>query len=174
MKKVIAGLFIFIGFIGSFQAAGLKVGIVDMGKVLFYFDEVKVLRITMANRESRYQAELNQQEMEIKQIQKKIADPSTKEIEKERLEKQVSREILALQRKFDSYKKKLDGDKESELDRLKKDIYKEIKTLAKRKKFDFVFDKQSVHYGNTIDLTDSLIDRLNNSSGKFKSKSKRR
>ncbi|MCJ8344427.1 OmpH family outer membrane protein [bacterium] len=174
MKRIITSMFVFVGLISSFHAAKLKVGIVDMGKVLFYFDEVKVLRITIANRESRYQAELNQQETEIKQIQKKIADPSTKEAEKERLEKQVSRDILSLQRKFDSYKKKLDDDKEKELDRLKKEIYREIASLSKRKKFDFVFDKQSVHYGNTIDLTDSLIERLNGGSGKSKSKSYRK
>ncbi|MCO4782522.1 MAG: OmpH family outer membrane protein [Candidatus Cloacimonetes bacterium] len=172
MKRIITSLLVFVGVLSSFHAASLKVGIVDMGKVLFYFDEVKVLRITIANRESRYQAELNQQEAEIKQIQTKIGDPSIKEAEKERLEKQVSRDILSLQRKFDSYKKKLDEDKEQELDRLKKEIYKEINSLAKRKKFDFVFDKQSVHYGNTVDLTDSLIDRLNNGSSKKKNSRK--
>jgi len=139
----------------------LSVGVVDMAKVLFYFDEVKILRIEISNRESRYQADLNQEQSELDTLGKRINDPKTDEATRETLEKDYSRRMFNVQKKFEDYKQKLEEQKDAELEKIRQTVYKEIERLAKLKKFDFVFDAKQVYFGSTVDFTDELIEKLN-------------
>ena len=143
-------------------SSAFVLGTVDMAKVLFYFDEVKILRIEISNRESRYQADLNQEQTELDELGKKINDPKTAETARQEMEKDYSRRMFSVQRKFEEYKQKLEEQKDTELEKIRQTVYKEIEKIAKVKKLDFVMDTKQVYFGKTVDLTDELIEKLNN------------
>lgn len=144
------------------MSSAMNLGTVDMAKVLFYFDEVKILRIEISNRESRYQADLNQEQTELDELGKKINDPKTDETARQEMEKDYSRRMFSVQRKFEEYKQKLEEQKDTELEKIRQTVYKEIDKIAKLKKLDFVMDTKQVYFGKTVDLTDELIEKLNN------------
>ena len=76
------------GFLSTnFAASQLRVGVVDLQRVMFYYDEFKVFRIEMANREARYTNELSQDEAEVNRLKQMLQDPSLGEDKKEGLEK---------------------------------------------------------------------------------------
>lgn len=146
----------------TFAASQLRVGVVDLQRVMFYYDEFKVFRIEMANREARYTNELGQDEAEVNRLKQMLQDPSLAEDKKESLEKDYSRKVFNMQRKFETYKKKIEEQKEEQMEKIKQVIFDEISKIAKVKRMDFVLDKRSVYYGNTEDFTEQLIDRVNN------------
>ncbi len=145
------------------EAAAMNLGVVDMGKVLFFYDEVKILRIELSNREGRYQADLDQEETEIKQLAQKLQDPKLPEGEKQELEKDYSRRMFNLQRKFEDYRKELDEQKEEELEKIRQTVMREIERMARAKGLDYVMDKKQVYFGDSQDFTDELIEKLNRS-----------
>ncbi|MEE2925012.1 MAG: OmpH family outer membrane protein [bacterium] len=162
------------GFLSTnFAASQLRVGVVDLQRVMFYYDEFKVFRIEMANREARYTNELSQDEAEVNRLKQMLQDPSLGEDKKEGLEKDYSRKVFNMQRKFETYKKKIEEQKEEQMEKIKAVIFEEISKIAKVKRMDFVFDKRSVYYGNTEDFTQQLIDRINKKSGGRASAGKR-
>jgi Skp family chaperone for outer membrane proteins len=170
MKKMLSFVACVVLMTSSVVAAPLKVGVVDMAKVLFFYDEVKILRIEMSNREARYQTELNQMEKDIEELKKKLESNQVKEDEKQRMEKDFSRKMFNLQRKFEEYKKKLDEQKEAELEKVKAKVFKEIEKMSRVKRLDFVFDSRQLYFGKTLDLTEELIEHLNkkNAAGGLK------
>lgn len=149
-------------FSNALEANQLRVGVVDLQRVMFYYDEFKVFRIEMANREARYTNELGQDEAEVNRLKQMLQDPGLGEEKKETLEKDYSRKVFNMQRKFETYKKKIEEQKEEQMEKIKQVIFDEISKIAKVKRMDFVFDKRNVYYGNTEDFTEQLIDRINN------------
>ncbi len=162
MKRLFTVLFLIVS--APLWAEGLVMGTVDMAKVLFYYDEVKILRMEISNRESRYQAELNQEENELKDLAKKLNEEKLGEADKEKLEKDYSRRMFNLQKKFEDYKKKLDDQKDTELEKVKEAVYKEIEKVAQAKKIDYVIDRKQIYFGEVVDFTDELIEKLNKKS----------
>lgn len=164
--KIIMKLMFFFLLSGVVSAtSSLKVGVVDLQKVLFFYDEFKILRIELANRSSRYENELNEMEKELADIKKKLQSPSISEENKQELEGDFSRKMFDLQRKYEQYKKKLDESKEEDLEKIKGIVFQEISRIAKVRKLDYVFDQKQLYYGNAVDLTDDLIDILNRKGG---------
>jgi len=159
LARLIMALFFLIGMVSA--APALKVGVVDLQKVLFFYDEFKILRIELANRSSRYENELNDMEKELNEIKKKLQSPSISEENKQELEGDFSRKMFDLQRKYEQYKKKLDESKEEDLEKIKGIVFKEISRIAKVRRLDYVFDQKQLYYGDAMDLTDELIDILN-------------
>ncbi|MBW7875511.1 MAG: OmpH family outer membrane protein [Candidatus Cloacimonetes bacterium] len=159
MRQLLLGA---VFLVSAGMSSAMNLGTVDMAKVLFYFDEVKILRIEISNRESRYQADLNQEQTELDELGKKINDPKTDETARQEMEKDYSRRMFSVQRKFEEYKQKLEEQKDTELEKIRQTVYKEIDKIAKLKKLDFVMDTKQVYFGKTVDLTDELIEKLNN------------
>jgi Skp family chaperone for outer membrane proteins len=166
IKFAIIVLFIGTGLVQA--ATSLNIGVVDLQKVLFYYDEFKILRIEYANRSSRYESELNEMEKELEKLKERIQDPALAEKKKQGLESDFSRQMFNLQRKYEQYKKKLDDSKQADLDKLKAVVFKEIGVLARKKRLDYVLDQKQLYFGNVLDFTEELIERLN--SGKVDSK----
>ena len=130
-----------IGFLSTnFAASQLRVGVVDLQRVMFYYDEFKVFRIEMANREARYTNELSQDEAEVNRLKQMLQDPSLGEDKKEGLEKDYSRKVFNMQRKFETYKKKIEEQKEEQMEKIKAVIFEEISKIAKVKRMDFNFN----------------------------------
>ena len=163
IMKQLMFLFLMSGLVSA--ASTLKVGVVDLQKVLFFYDEFKILRIELANRSSRYENELNEMEKELAEIKKKLQSPSISEENKQELEGDFSRKMFDLQRKYEQYKKKLDESKEEDLEKIKGIVFQEISKIANVRKLDYVFDQKQLYFGNAVDLTDDLIDILNRKEG---------
>lgn len=142
-------------------APSLRVGVVDLQKVLFFYDEFKILRIELANRSSRYENELNEMEKELNGIKQKLQNTAVSEDDKQALEGDFSRKMFDLQRKYEQYKKKLDESKEEDLEKIKAVVFDEISRIAQVRKLDYVFDQKQLYFGDALDLTDELIEILN-------------
>jgi Skp family chaperone for outer membrane proteins len=166
VKRLLALMLVLLSCTAVQAKIPFQLGSVDMAKVLFYYDEVKILRIEISNREARYQTELNQQEKEIDELKQKLASSKVAESDKQELEKEFSRKMFNLQRKFEEYKQKLDEQKEEELEKIRQKVYREIELLAKIKKLDMVLDQRQLYFGEATDLTEELIERLNRKTGK--------
>lgn len=142
--------------------ANQKIGVVNMSKVLFHYDEVKILRIQISNQEARYQTELNQQEKEAEELNVAMKDPNLGETQRLEMEKDFSRRLFNLQRKFEEYKTKIEEQQEKELEKIHGKVLQEIKQIAAQKRLDLVLEERQVFFGNVEDLTNELIERLNN------------
>ncbi len=94
IKFAIVALFLGTGLVQA--ATNLNIGVVDLQKVLFYYDEFKILRIEYANRSSRYEAELNEMEKELEKLKERIQDPGLAEKKKQTLESDFSRQMFNL------------------------------------------------------------------------------
>lgn len=143
-------------------SADQKIGVVNMSKVLFHYDEVKILRIQISNQEARYQAELNQQEKEAEELNMTMKDTNLSEQQRLEMEKEFSRRLFNLQRKFEEYKNKIEEQQEKELEKIHGKVLQEIKLLAAQKRLDLVLEERNVFFGKTEDLTMELIEKLNN------------
>lgn len=142
--------------------ANQKIGVVNMSKVLFHYDEVKILRIQISNQEARYQTELNQQEKEAEELNVAMKDPNLGEAQRLEMEKDFSRRLFNLQRKFEEYKTKIEEQQEKELEKIHEKVKQEIKQIATQKRLDLVLEERQVFFGDVEDLTNVLIERLNN------------
>jgi Skp family chaperone for outer membrane proteins len=164
MKFFTQSLVLFFILTQAFSA-NQKIGVVNMSKVLFHYDEVKILRIQISNQEARYQTELNQQEKEAEELNVAMKDPKLSETQRLEMEKDFSRRLFNLQRKFEEYKTKIEEQQEKELEKIHGKVLQEIKQIAAQKRLDLVLEERQVFFGNVEDLTDELIERLNNQGG---------
>lgn len=136
-KKLLAALLILIAamaVIAGCTPQGDNMGVIDMNEVIKESPKAQV-----------YQNELDQKGAQIQEKYKAISDQKLSEEEKQKQQEAALQEFI-------------DAKKQLE-DKLNSEIEEAVKTVAKEKKLDIVFYKQSVRYGG-VDITQEVVNRL--------------
>ncbi len=134
----------------SAQAKSGDFGVVDLSKVVDNYTEAQ-----------KVSADLKVKETDIQKFlldaQKKVKAAKTP-LEKKNLEEKFGEE-------FNIKRKAFIKEQTEKWEKIENTIFAEIEELSKRKKFEMVFNKQSVIVGGT-DITEELIKKLNQKAKK--------
>ena len=185
IHRNIVALFVVLAFLMPHAGAqGMKVGIVDMNRVFAEYYKTKD-----AEQDVNEQKELAKKELETRNVQykaliekyqllaKQIKDPAiTAELRAQKQEeaKGIASEARSLEREKKEFADRRQRMLLTEVDRARKAIIEEIqdlvKTTAKQRNYDIVFDKSGVgdrgipfllHSKDAVDFSKAIIEQLN-------------
>jgi outer membrane protein len=183
-RNIIALFVVLVFLMPHAGAQGMKVGIVDMNRVFAEYYKTKD-----AEQDVNEQKELAKKELEARNVQykaliekyqllaKQIKDPAiTAELRAQKQEeaKGIASEARSLEREKKEFADRRQRMLLTEVDRARKAIIEEIqdlvKTTAKQRNYDIVFDKSGVgdrgipfllHSKDAVDFSKAIIEQLN-------------
>lgn len=170
MKKTtlaLAVLFIVLSMVpGAVVAqAKLKLAYVDRQLVFEELDETEKIKGDLEKAQKDRQDEIDGKKekmdgmlKEFKDLEEKKDDASVKK--REELRKVLEGKFDELKTQHNQFMNELQTIEKQELKKLKAKIDKSIETLAKKKGYDLVLEKEAVYYGGE-DLTQAVIDFMN-------------
>lgn len=184
--KYLPALFLALTLSISSHAADLKIGVVDMGRVLDEFHETAAAKNLLAGNKAKFEEEM--QEMlgklkkldgEAKLLEKEVRDPVLSEqIRAKKASDFQSKvgELRSLSEQLEKERRRRDGQLQNEAAQQRQQIYgKVLKVVAEKSKadgYDMVFDKSAVGVigfpvllhtkeGVMQDFTSEVITQLN-------------
>ncbi len=184
--KYLSSVFLALSLSVASQAADLKIGVVDMGRVLDEFHETAAARTLLGANKAKFDEEM--QEMlgklkkldgEAKQLMKEARDPVLSEqIRGKKASEFESKanELRSLSEQLEKERRRRDGQLQNEAQQQRQQIYgKVLKVVSEKSKadgYDMVFDKSSVGFtgfpvllhakeGVMQDFTSEVIVQLN-------------
>jgi outer membrane protein len=173
MKRIIT-VFVFSLFIAlasaAFAADGLKIGSVDIQKVLILSDAGKEAKEQLAGKGNRYEAEKNSREEELKKLKGELEKQSVVLADDARKAKEQL--FMQKRKELDRFLKDAQEDLQSKNDeltsRLVEQIVKVIQNYGREKGYSFVFVKNDsmVFVDEKADLTDEILKAFNGSRAK--------
>lgn len=183
-RKILALFIALIFLMPQAGAQGMKVGIVDMNRVFAEYYKTKD-----AEQDVNDQKELAKKELEERNVQykaliekyqllaKQIKDPAISaelRAQKQQEAKTIASEARSLEREKKEFADRRQRMLLTEVDRARKAIIEEIqdlvKTTAKQRNYDIVFDKSGVgdrgipfllHSKDAVDFSKAIIEQLN-------------
>lgn len=153
---------------GSASAADLKVGIVNVQKILSKSPQVKTINEKIQKQfKARYE-ELETMRKKGAKLQEKMQRDGMTLTMAQKLE--ISREVQTLDGKFKLKQTFLQDDisiaSKQEQAKLMRKIQKAIAEVAKKEKVDLVLKSEAIAYlGSSIDLSDKVIAAISNPAG---------
>jgi len=169
MRKAIALLamvtLLSMGLVHRAEARGesLKIGYVDIGKVIGEYPKAKEVENTLRKEQEAKQKEMNEKRAEISKLEAelKTQGPLLKEQEK-RAKSQV---IAEKKKRWSQLFREYDAEMRNEVIKKQKevlgDIDKAVESFGKEKGYTLILDARQVLYGlKTLDVTDEVIKSL--------------
>ena len=184
--KFLSAVFLALSLSVASQAADLKIGVVDMGRVLDEFHETAAARTLLGANKAKFDEEM--QEMlgklkkldgEAKQLMKEARDPVLSEQIRGKKAAEFdskANELRSLSEQLEKERRRRDGQLQNEAQQQRQQIYgKVLKVVSEKSKadgYDMVFDKSSVGFtgfpvllhakeGVMQDFTSEVIVQLN-------------
>lgn len=170
MKKrtlALAALFVILSILpGAVMAqAKLKLGFVDRQLVFEELEETDKIKGYLEKEQKERQEEIDGKKekmdgmlKEFKDLEEKKDDSSVKK--REEIRKTLEGRFDDLKTLHNKYMNDLQTIEKQELKKLKTKIDKSIETVAKKKGYDLVLEKEAVYFGGD-DLTQTVIDFMN-------------
>jgi outer membrane protein len=164
MKKILfAGLLsLLITFIymGSLCAADLKVGVIDIQKIMRESNAAKNARAVFLKDVEAKRGVFNAKQKEVQDLQEEIKNKGkdmSDSLRKEKTEK-LSRDVKELERLKTDLEEELKK-KDTELtQKLLKEISDVVQEYRKKEKYSIIYEKQTlVAYDEAMDITDKII-----------------
>ncbi len=140
------------------QAAN-RVAVVDMALVYKQYPEVTKTTFFLKTKKDEYQSQIDKERRKIEELSQQ-SKGSASEAKLRELENQKRRMLFELQTKFQGFKERLQELEKNEFEKIRDAVKSSLSRLAKRKGYDMVIEKQWMYYGETEDLTASLITSL--------------
>ncbi len=165
MKYLTGIIFITLTFF-SFQlgAAELKVGVLDLQRIMIESNEGKKLDTSLKAKHGEMQKDLDKKQQELVDMQKDIEKQSlmlsmdAKEDRQKEFEKK-KRELAYLAQDMNEEMNKFRTEAQNELLKL---IVGVVETIAKNKKFDMITERRTLlYYSEGLDITGEVIEELN-------------
>jgi outer membrane protein len=154
------------------QAAELKVGVVDVAKLLMPKEEQ--LRKLMEREFSSRQKKLMAKGKEIDQMEEKLTRDA--EVmgasERSKMEKDILSKKREAKAEADELREDANLKKNEEILRIQKEIYEAIKIVAKEEHYDIVLTEGVAYFDEVLDVTSKVEGKLGADYGSKASKSK--
>jgi outer membrane protein len=173
MKRIVTvfALSLFIALAtAAFGADGLKIGSVDIQKVLILSDAGKDAKEQLAGKGNRYEAEKNSREEELKKLKGELEKQSVVLAEDARKAKEQL--FMQKRKELDRFLKDAQEDLQAKNDeftsRLVEEIVKIIQDYGKKNGFSYIFVKNEsmVFVDEKADLTDEILKAFNTAKKK--------
>jgi len=155
----------------TFAADVAKIGVINLQKILETSSAGKSIQDELKKEKEKMESDLQKKGTEIEKIRKRLERESMvmgKEMreEKERESRIKINDFKSLQKKYRSKLQKLEG---KLMDRLKTDINDIVQEIGKKGGYLLIVNKFGVIYSpDAIDITDTVIRKLNEKFGKQK------
>jgi len=165
MKNKIS-LFIVLLFVANVSYAELKVGVVNIAKVLQKAPQAEKAQKRMEKEFSPRKKHLESQVKEINKLEEKLTrDASVMgESERRRLEKDIFEKKREAKREQQEFKEDVSMFNNEEMGKIQRRVLEAIKALAKDESFDLLLmdgvQNGVVYYANKIDVTEKVQKKL--------------
>ncbi|MFT3856847.1 MAG: OmpH family outer membrane protein [Aquabacterium sp.] len=149
------------------QADELKVGVVNLDRVLRDATPAKAAQAKLDAEFSRRAKDLNESEGRLKSASEKFErdSPTLGESERIRRQRELVDQDRELQRKRREFQEDLNQRKNEELSNVLERANKVVKQIFDQEKFDLIL-QEAVFASSRVDITDKVIKALNNGPAK--------
>lgn len=165
MKNKIS-LFLVLMFAANLCYAELKIGFVNVAKVLEKAPQAAKAKERLEKEFSPRDKHLVAQQKEIKTLEEKLARDASvmSESERHKLERDIIGKKREAQRSQQEFSEDFNMRRNEELGKLQRRIVEAIRALAKEEGFDLLLTDGVIYAGEQIDVTDQVQEKLSNLS----------
>jgi outer membrane protein len=173
MKRIVIGFVCVLSMVlatAAFGADGVRIGSVDIQKVLLNSDAGKEAKEQLAGKGNRYEGEKNSREEELKQLKGELEKQSVVLADDARKAKEQL--FMQKRKELDRFLKDAQEDLQAKNDeltsRLVEQIVKVIQNYGKDKGYSYIFVKNDsmVFVDEKADLTDEILKAFNGAKAK--------
>ncbi len=171
MKKLVLGLILLSGLLSANAiAAGLKVGVVSVERILTEAPQVDAVNTSMLERFGPQRDELQKGEQEITKLQEnyKRNELVLTEDKLNELKKEIITKIQALKQKEAVLTQEVGTVRNQELAVLQQQVRGIIDDIAKKGKYDLILSEGVAYSSEKLDITDKVLDMMKNAFKKKK------
>lgn len=165
MKKRIS-LFLMLLLVANVSYAELKIGVVNVARVLEKAPQAEKAQKRMEKEFSPRKKHLDAQVKEIKKLDEKLARDASVMGESER--RKLERDILAKKREAKRTQQEISEDfnmrRNEELGKLQRRILEAVRALAKDEKYDLLLTDGVIYNSQQIDVTEQVQKKLSSLS----------
>jgi len=161
MKKRIS-LFLMLLLVANVSYAELKIGFVNVAKVLEKAPQAEKAKKRLEKEFSPRDKHLVSQGKEIKKLEEKLSRDAAvmSESERRRLEKDIIAKKRDAKRSQQEFKEDFNMRRNEELTKLQRRIMEAIKALAKDEKFDLLLTDGVIFASQQVDVTNQVKEKL--------------
>lgn len=161
MKNKIS-LFLVLMFAANLSYAELKIGFVNVAKVLEKAPQAAKAKERLEKEFSPRDKHLVAQQKEIKTLEEKLARDASvmSETERRKLERDIIGKKREAQREQQEFSEDFNMRRNEELGKLQRRIVEAIRALAKEEGFDLLLTDGVIYAGEQIDVTDQVQGKL--------------
>ena len=165
LTVLIAALFVFVGLaITEPQAAELKVGVINVQKVLLTCEAGKVAKVKVDAKMKELQDSFKKEEEALKALQDEIKKKSSAWSEEKKAEKvrEYQKNGRELQVKTDDAKFEMKQLQDKEVEPILKTLEKVVEKFGKEKAYSAILEaRNGLYFDDSIDITDTIVKKLN-------------
>jgi len=156
-----AGL-ISVGAAGVASGAELKIGFVDLDKVLEQSPQLESARNALQTEFSRRQQDLLDKQKQLEQLEEKLTRNSAVmgSNERDRLERDIISRRRTLKNELTAAQEDLNLRQSEEFNKLRRQVLEIVRNVSKGEQMDLVVSTGVVYSSKRIDLTDEVLERL--------------
>ena len=163
VKKLVLGLILLSGLLSANAiAAGLKVGVVSVERILTEAPQVDAVNTSMLERFGPQRDELQKGEQEITKMQEnyKRNELVLTEDKLNELKKDIITKIQALKQKEAVLTQEVGSVRNQELAVLQQQVRGIIDDIAKKGKYDLILSEGVAYSSEKLDITDKVLDMM--------------
>jgi outer membrane protein len=163
VKKLVLGLILLSGLLSANAiAAGLKVGVVSVERILTEAPQVDAVNTSMLERFGPQRDELQKGEKEITKLQEnyKRNELVLTEDKLNELKKEIITKIQALKQKEAVLTQEVGTVRNQELAVLQQQVRGIIDDIAKKGKYDLILSEGVAYSSEKLDITDKVLDMM--------------
>jgi outer membrane protein len=166
LKLVITGIFfLVIALAVPGMAADIKLGTIDMQKILLMSDAGKEAKEQLAIKAAKYEAEKNLKEEDLKKLKNELEKQSVllSESARSAKEKDYQQKLKEYQRFMKDAQDDLQARNDEFTGRIVEDIVKVVQEFGRKNGFVYIFVKNEsmIYADDRVDLTDELLKQYN-------------
>jgi len=173
MKSVIIGLSLTVCFLVATSAGaaeGVKIGTVDIQKVLFNSDSGKVAKEQLAGKIAKHESEKNTREDELKKLKAELEKQNILLNESARIakEKDYQQKLKEYQRFIKDVNDELQAKDEELKNKIIEETFRTTQDYGKKNGFSLIVAKSEMlmYMDENIDITDEIVKQLNSKKDK--------
>jgi len=162
IKQILIASVIAIALVSSVQAAEVKVGFVNVARILEKAPQAEKAKIALEKEFSPRNKRLLASQKVIKKLDEKLARDAKlmSETEARGLQRDVLEKKRALKRDQDEFREDFNLRRNEELAKLQRLVFEAIKGLSEAEKFDLVLHDGVVYASSAVDITAKVQQRL--------------
>lgn len=161
-KFLVSGVFVAAGLVATAQAADLKIGVVNYGRLLQGSPQAKAaddaIRADFAPREKELQTTQATLKAKEERLQKDAATMS--EAQRGQAEKELRDGYRDLARKQQEAQDDFNARRNEEMSRLQRSLIEEVTAYAKAQSFDLVLADGVIYSNTSLDITPAILSAL--------------